>query len=321
MYFSSIPEAYAPVGAQLRYTLTGGSTDETVVRILADGDRLLGTKRFTEPHPISFDAAPYLRNAFRFTPQRGRSGVFTAADRLLNVVVEASCGGETIRSLARPCVAADCPFARPSLLTVMPANRLLTPDGCDELTLFATGPLRITVTAEQGDTLSAESYAVPTAGLYGFRVAAADFAGAERLTVDLGACGSVSYTVLPAPDGARTVAWRSRAGSIEHYTFPVVQRVERRIAKRRACGAEGLLTHAVTHEERVELQAAYEVPEVCAALADLLAAEQVWWLDEAALYRPIDVLTEQCELHRHGSMRAPVITVRSTLQHDSPWSC
>ena len=36
-----------------------------------------------------------------------------------------------------------------------------------------------------------------------------------------GACGSVAYTVIPAFSGARRLAWRSSAGGIEHYTFPI----------------------------------------------------------------------------------------------------
>ena len=320
MHFSSIPEAYAPVGAPLRYTLAGGSAAQTVVRILAAGERLLGSKRFTEPHPISFDIAPYLRAALRFVPRAGRTGILAADDRVVKVVVEATNGAESVRSLARSFTAAEQPVERPALLTTMPTNRLIAPDGCDELTLLAAAPQLITVTAEQGDTVAAESYAVPASGFYRFRLAAADFPEAERLTVDLGPCGSVGYTVLPAPEGAQTVAWRSRAGSLEHYTFPVVQRVGLSVAKRRACGADGVVAHAVSREELVELQAAYETPAVCAGLADLLAAEQAWWVD-ASGYRPIDIVTEQSELHRHGSMRAPVITVRSTLQNEPLWSC
>ena len=319
MYFSSLPEAYAPVGAPLRYALTGGTSDETLVRIFADGDRLLGTKRFTEPQPVGFDIGPCVRGALRFAPEAGPTGVLPADERVLTVVVEAENGAECIRSVARTFTAGDRPAAAPALLTTLPPNRLIAPDGCDELTLLAAGPMQITVEADNSGV--PRRYAVASAGVHRFRLSAADFPGAAQLTVGLGPCGTVRYTVLPPPDGAQCVAWRSRAGSLEHYTFPVVQRVGRRVVRQRACDAEGqIVVHGLAGGEQVELRGACETASVLAGLAGLLDAPEVWWLD-ASGYRPVDVLTEQAELHRYGALRALTITVRSTRPDEPLWSC
>lgn len=318
MYFSSIPEAYAPIGAPLRYALSEASAEETVVRIRTAAGELLGTKRFVGSSEPSFDIAPYLRSWLRFAPERGSTGFAAALDRCCTVVVEAESGTGSCRSAARTLLAADRTPTAPSLLTALPATRLLAPDEEDEVTLLAAAPMRITVTAEPQHTLVG-SFLLPAAGLYRFRLAAADFPAAEQLTVDAEGCGTLRYTLLPAPDGAQRIAWRSRCGSIEHYTFPVVQQCCRSVSKSRSCGAEGLQARTVTDERSLLLRSAYEVGAVIDALSELLSAEQVWRVD-AGGYHPVDVLTERAE-YGGGELRTLTLTLRSTLPNERPWSC
>ena len=83
----------------------------------------------------------------------------------------------------------------------MPLVRLIPEDACDELTLLTDGPCIVTVTAEAGDTATAESYRASEAGLHLFRLDMRDFPGAERVTVDAGTCGTVVYSVTPAVQG------------------------------------------------------------------------------------------------------------------------
>lgn len=103
----------------------------------------------------------------------------------------------------------------------MPLVRLISHGECDELTLFSDEAVTVTVTAQAGTTATAESYRTATGGLHVFRLDTRDFPEAETLAVDAGACGSVAYTVIPAFSGAQRLAWRSSAGGIEHYTFPI----------------------------------------------------------------------------------------------------
>jgi len=93
--------------------------------------------------------------------------------------------------------------------------------------------------------------------LHVFRLDTRDFPEAETLTVDAGACGSVAYTVISAPTGARRLAWRSSAGGIEHYTFPVEKSESVETIRQRAYGAEGHLVARTRAERRTVLVSAY----------------------------------------------------------------
>lgn len=320
MLFSSLPEPFAPVGGPLRYSLADASADRTDLRILDADGRLLGTKRFVGRTDITVDIAPYLRPLFRFDPSTGPTGAVSAADRLLTIVVEAHSATETCRTPARPFIAADRPVTTSRWLTTLPANRLIAPDGYDELTLCTDAPLDIAVTAARRNASSTTIHALPAAGLWRFRVAAADFPDAERLTIDGGPCGAIRYTLLPPPEGAHTVAWRSRLGSIERYTFPVVRRVTRQATKCRGSGTEGIVVGAIAQEERIELQAALETAEMTAALAELATAREAWWI-EGGEALPIDVLTDSCEAYRYDGMGAPAFVIRSTRPDRPLWSC
>lgn len=126
----------------------------------------------------------------------------------------------------------------------MPSVRTISPGESDELTLLCDEACTITVTAQAGDSATAESYRTKSGGVLVFRLDTRDFPDAETLTVDAGKCGSVSYTVVPAVSGGRRLAWRSSAGSIEHYTFPIEKSVTAETVKNRAYGTDGHLTAA-----------------------------------------------------------------------------
>ena len=126
----------------------------------------------------------------------------------------------------------------------MPLVRLIPEDACDELTLLTDGPCIVTVTAEAGDTATAESYRVSEAGLHLFRLDMRDFPGAERVTVD---------SVTPAVQGQVRLAWRSSAGSVEHYTFPIVRTTTVRTERREAEGPQGRVVAAAETDREIVL--------------------------------------------------------------------
>lgn len=235
MTFTQIPQQYAPLGGELRYTVTAAAAGTIDLRITDTGSAdLIGARRFAGSASVSFDAAPCLRRAIRFSPVTGSTGFHVAEGRCIAAVVEAGMtpAGETAPANGEKAVSPERTFlprrnivAAPALLTAMPSVRTISPGESDELTLLCDEACTITVTAQAGDSATAESYRTKSGGVLVFRLDTRDFPDAETLTVDAGKCGSVSYTVVPAVSGGRRLAWRSSAGSIEHYTFPIEKSV------------------------------------------------------------------------------------------------
>ena len=120
------------------------------------------------------------------------------------------------------------------------------------------------------------------AGLHLFRFDTRDFPGAERVTVDAGECGAVNYSVIPAVrDGVR-LAWRSSAGSIEHYTFPVVRTMTVRAERREAEGPV--------------------------------------WIAEGDVYTPGCVVTDEAVVRRHGTLCCLEIAIRPKCKSRVSWN-
>ena len=240
MLFTRIPQQYAPLGGELRYAVsqeTAGNIDIRIVDAAAgsaagigaavspggadragtrgpvgDGSALLGAKRFAAVAEAAFDAAPYLRRRLHFTPATGRTGFYPAEGRTVTAVVEvAGTDGEAAAAIApaRTFLPGDAP-GTPGLRTSMPLVRLIPEDACDELTLLTDGPCIVTVTAEAGDTATAESYRASEAGLHLFRLDMRDFPGADvrhgRLFRDSGRSGT----------GAAGLAEQRRIGRALH---------------------------------------------------------------------------------------------------------
>lgn len=197
---------------------------------------------------------------------------------------------------ATPATATPATPISPGLLTTMPLTRLIGPGECDELTLLCEGACTVRVTAlgarapsENAPSENAPSkdtpsenapserlYPIPAAGLHLFRLDTRDFAGAERLLIDAGGCGRVEYTLLAPPEGSVRLAWRSTAGSIEHYTFPEVCETSVRSTRREAYGPGGHIASATEQRHRQRVVSACEGEAVLKALAELGTTPQAW---------------------------------------------
>lgn len=347
MQFTQIPQQYAPLGGELRYAVeqeAAGNIDIRIVDAAADGTganripesgpdadgtavsagdgtALLGAKRFAATAAAAFDIAPYLRRRMRFVPATGGTGFRPAAGRTVSVVVEAAATDgavETVSPVRTFRAGAEAAEA-PCLLTSMPLSRLIPEEACDELTLLAGGPCTVTVTALAGDTTVAESYRAAESGLQVFRLDLRDFPGAESLTVDAGACGVVVYSVIPARQGAVRLTWRSRAGSVEHYTFPVVRTEVVRSIRQQAYGPDGRTAATAETDRETVLVSAYEGRQVLDALAELTAAPEVW-IAEGDTYTPADIATDEAVVQRHGTLSCLEIAVRPKRKIRTSWN-
>ncbi|WP_281511631.1 hypothetical protein [Alistipes finegoldii] len=333
MTFTQIPQQYAPLGGELRYTVTAAAAGTIDLRITDTGSAdLIGARRFAGSASVSFDAAPCLRRAIRFSPVTGSTGFHVAEGRCIAAVVEAGMtpagetAGETAPANGEKAVSPERTFlprrnivAAPALLTAMPSVRTISPGESDELTLLCDEACTITVTAQAGDSATAESYRTKSGGVLVFRLDTRDFPDAETLTVDAGKCGSVSYTVVPTVSGGRRLAWRSSAGSIEHYTFPIEKSVTAETVKDRAYGTDGHLTAAARTERRTTLVSAYETRAVLEALGEITASPEVW-LAEGGGYTPLDVTTPAVVVHRHAAVSCLEIEIRSKRKTRMPWN-
>ncbi len=323
MQFTQIPQQYAPLGGELRYAVSREAAGNIDIRITGAADgALLGAKRFAAVAEASFDAAPYLRRQLRFVPVMGGTGFYPAEGRTVTAVVEAA-GADGGAAVATTPARTFLPGAEtpegPRLRTSMPLTRLIPEGAGDELTLLTDGACTVTVTAEAGDTTTAESYRTADAGLHLFRLDTRDFQGAERITVDAGVCGTVVYSVTLALQETVRLAWRSNAGSVEHYTFPVVRTTTVRAGRQEAEGREGRVVVASDMEREMLLASAYESQAVLEALAELTTAPEVWIAGEDG-YTSVSVATDEAVVRRHGTLCCLEIAVRPNRKIRMSWN-
>lgn len=322
MQFTQIPQPYAPLGAEVTYAVGNDVAASVDVRITDTANNtLLGAKRFASVSAFAFDAAPYLRRAVRFSPATGRTGFRPATNRVVAAVVEAELtdSGRPVAAPVRSFLPGVAAVSAPALLTAMPLNRLISAGECDELTLLTVGRTVVTVSAQSEGVIAAESYAIPESGLHLFRLDTRDYSDAEYLTVDAGACGVVEYTLMPLPQGARRLAWRSEAGSVEHYTFPVELSARVEASKTRAYGPDGHIAATTGREGRMVLRSAYETQQVLGVLSELLTSPDVW-LADGDDYAPVDVVTEKAIIQQQGTMSCLEIEIRLKHKNRMPWS-
>lgn len=323
MQFSLIPPENSPLGGAIRYEVRHNTAEDIDVQLLdATTGVTLAAKRFASVTSAGFDAAPALRRCLRYAPEAGATGFLSAADRHLKVTARALLTNhQDIAETAD--IRTFLPGARipegSEILTSMSLGRLIPEGACDELTLFSEEKCSLTVSAVSADSVTAENYASPNSGLQVFRLDTRDFPGAETILVDAGACGTVSYTVVPAREEAVRLAWRSREGSIEHYSFPIVESATHHTDKVRAEGADGVVVTAAKSDFRARLVSAYESRGVLEALAGIIDAPEVWIVKEEG-YEPVDVTTDEATIHRHGTMSCLEIDIRSTRKNAITWN-
>lgn len=358
MHFTRIPDSYAPLGGPLTYAVEHDALSDLAVRIMnGTQTELYGAKRFAEVTAAEFDIAPYLRRKLRFTPVTGRTGIYAGAPRIVGTVVEAAATGaasavpaanaanaanaasaaaepaaeasaaEAAVQAAAPAKATSAyrvflpaaePVSAPALLTSMPRVRLIPVGASDELSLLTSGPHRVTLIAEYGPDAIADTYDIPSGGLHIFLLNTSDYRRADKITIDAGTCGKVVYSLVQPMRGSVRLAWRSRAGSLEHYTFPVEATAGVEAAKQHAYGPDGYVGRA-TGEYRRKLRSALETREVLEALAELVDTPEVWMVGEDG-YVPVEVVSERAVVHNHGTMSFLEITVRAAKRRNVSWN-
>lgn len=321
MQFTRIPDSYAPLGGPLIYAFDGDRSDFDVRITDPAQQTAYGAKRFAAATEAAFDIAPYLRRALRFTPLTSESGVHDGSGRMLRVVVAVTdrTTRQTITAPVRVVLPSVAQPGGPALLTAMPRTRLIAAGESDELTFVTYAPLQLTVSADYGPHTTTETHSIPADGLHLFRLNTADFPRADRITVEAGSCGTVVYSVMQPVQEAVRLAWRSRAGSIEHYTFPIEVAAGFEADRHCACGPDGSVSRSDVTSYRT-LRSALERREVLEPLAELIATPEVW-IVEGARYTPVEVATDRAVVHRYGALRYLEIVIRPKKCLAQPWNC
>ncbi|MDE5691387.1 MAG: hypothetical protein K2I13_04115 [Alistipes sp.] len=308
------PGPCAAAGQRTEYRIASEPAQTIDIRITdAQTGELLGAKRVADAEEATVDVAPVVRRNIEFDPQPGNvTGFLTSEDRTRTIRVTAA----TPEAPENETSAAECLFypanetARPpALLTSMPLQRLLAPGERDELTLLHEGTARATVTATGPGGTTTRNYASATGLLHLFRLCADDFPEAEEIRVDLGAAGTVVYSMTNVPHDACRLAWRSRAGSLEHYTFPTEVSTTVEASKIRVCGPDGYSTAGLAASRLTRLRSACETRAAAEALAEIVVSPEVWRIVGDG-YDPQDVVTDTVQLQRQGALNVLEIEIR-----------
>jgi len=325
MRFTLVPENYASAYAPLVYEFSDNEAprDLTVEVSDAGSGEPIFRKKLLNTSAGAVDIAPLLRHRLTLAPQAGPTGFFPAGSRMAAVRVAVE-GVEEVRMFRF--AEYDTPKSY-HLCSSMPPVRLISPGETEELTLqpgVARAELDVVLPTGSETRLFQSAYA---AGWSLFRLDCRTLLPqTERLVLRFydaeGRCLlSLGYTVVPAPDRGMRVAWYSRRGSIEHYTFPVRQlwcekqeRGEVRLADGKSRLAEASFGQELT------LVSAYERRIVREALCEIGTSPAVWLVSATGVYRPVTVVADDREIVRHGRLEAMRFTFRSTGKEGALWS-
>lgn len=314
MEFISLPARYTTIDSDIAFTLQLDEPGDIDIRIRnLTTQQILGGKRFINVSKASFNSAPRLRSLLSFSPSTGSTGFKLPDDRTIMIQLEVlRPGSDTVELLSptRYYIPGDPGRLMDQFMTTMPHERLIPAGTADELTLYINGKTAsITVTATNRDTTITETYSSARRDFQIFRLDTRDFPGCDSITVNAGICGTIVYTVVPSLQETVRLAWRTHAGSIEHYSFPKILSTTLLADKRRSEGSDGHLVTAAETSRQTTLLSAFERPEVLEALAELISARAVWIAD-AESYTPVDILSDQVVVQRYGSLSALELTFR-----------
>lgn len=322
MIFTQTPQNGASLYAPLIYEFG----DEKAPRDLqidildATSRKLIATKQLYNTSSGRIDIAPLLRRYLKWEPEIGAMGFFEAPNRFAHVLVRVE--GISVMRYFLPCVVE--PLQRP-LLSSFPLNRLLAHGEGEELLLdrdvLYVEVERFTPEGSVSELFFPDSSDLPIC----FRFSTEGMEPeVERAEVRISSTTHevvIGYTLTnPIPGGVR-VAWVGRGGSIEHYTFPILEQrsetQERKVLSRGDAGEELLQS---CYREHWQLLSAYETPERMQALAELGTAQQVWIVSPEAGYIPVEVEAEERKILHRGLLTALRFTLSKPLKTIGRWN-
>ncbi len=297
--FINIPEDYSSMWGELTYHFTISEPRNLLVEIInGKDDSIIAVKKFYSCAEIKFNIAHIIRQNILPEPTSGETGFSIADLGFINVYVRI----DSIVSESRTFILAhERPSTFPTLLTTMPEGRVLHPSESDSLLLITDLGNRSTarLTAVARDTSTHNNYTADyytlsrNAEFHTFTVNADEFNTdyqSIEVTITTADQGrrEIYYTLTPPnlkQNGYR-VAWLSKEGSIESYTFPLISNV----------------TQLSNGKIGRSLRSAYGTIKEVEALSEVIHSPRVWHINDDGSKEAINVTTTQYPKIREGTL-------------------
>ncbi|MEG1622348.1 MAG: hypothetical protein RR330_03135 [Alistipes sp.] len=325
MIFTQFPNNYASLYQPLIYAFEDQEPPRTLdVEIMdAPSGKILAAKRLYRTSSGEIDIAPILQRMVQFQPTTNlTTGFELAAKRSMTISLRIGADA----SVARTFLASE-QLLEPSVLhTTLPLERLIARGEADELTLMS-GVGIVEVTALTGSLVDHRGFLPPTNQPFPhvFRLCTTDFGKADTITVALYTAvggtllAKIRYTLTdPMVEGVR-IAWVSRVGSLEHYTFPLRHALEEVQGRQIAATTAGLMATTTTHEQRLTICSAYEPQALLRALVEIGSAQQIWQAT-ARGYTAVEIVPESHTICCYGALKALQFTLRPTTSNAVLWN-
>ncbi len=291
--FINIPNNYSSMWGELIYEYN--STDDTnlVVQLRDDmTDEIVAVKKFYSTSDLKLNVAPLLFNSMIPQASYSTSGVATCERGFpkISLII----GSES--SSSRRFTYASGVVEPPLLLTTMPTGRMLSAHQCDSLTILLpeestfAAAIKCSEIGGDGTMESVATWSSSAGGAICVTINADDYCQFyDQMSVILW-CDStqfaeVNYALSADQAAGYRVAWISTQGSIEHYTFPIIEEQVR------------LNSGATTYS----LRSAYGTAHELEALAEILSSPTIWRADEDS-YTTIELLTTELTMRSEGAL-------------------
>lgn len=318
LYITSIPKDFTPIHRGLIFCVESDDVADLEIKILnAESQNVAGTKRFTAVTEAVIDIAPYIT---RFTAMRqpliGSSRLEELPSDSYYIIATDGQNSETSDVVIVSC---NLDTPQQGVNTVMPLPRNIVYGEQDDVRLQA--PILSTVVAEvvsdRGESLTLEL--LSGSGAVVLHLSTEDFSPLTKsLTVTLYFNDilnqSFTYSIIPQYGGSQRVAWVSQSGTIERYTFPVIESQELTV-NRHAVTHSGNLKQTVryTTKRTYTLNSECENTKTIESLSAIIAAERVWFENGGEL---TEVSVEQNSVVTHSFGKVGSVSLTFSEQRE-----
>lgn len=192
----------------------------------------------------------------------------------------------------------------PTLITSLPRNRRIA-RGENDTILFASEQgksISANIVANTGEMLYLECQPSSELTLLTLSLEAFDTTPTSlelTLCCDETTFATLHYTVVPPLKNATRLAWLSKRGTIERYTFPSPHKVEHATVKRSVMTGRGVCSSQQQTKRTLSLCSRFEPRATVEALAEIVASPKVW-LEHNGTHQLVEVATTSVEYDLFG---------------------